>query len=421
VASFFWTSCATPARPAERQLARLALTLLVAACAPAGAPAGGRQDGVTSSATAATVTAAAQPRPSPGASAAATGSAAPSHETNEPHSITVIAGGDVSFGRVTGQLLLHDPSRDDFTKIRPLLERADVRFVNLESTLSEQGGRTVNPHSKLVFTGPPVAAEALARAKIDVVSLANNHAWDFGRQALLETLAHLDRVGIAYTGVGRTRDAAYGPTFVERRGFKLAFLAVTDMWNQVLHPHPGKEHIADAAEAEQVLRRIRALRRDEHVDFILVSFHGGVEYGPTPLPRHRQLLHKLIAAGADAVIGHHPHVLQRVELLAGKPIFYSLGNLMMRMKPGKRWTEIGALARLELSRTKPPVVELCPHRIWVHVPIPLAGDERRTFYEGLFRHRLGRLLQDGAAEQPDSAAELGDFTADGCAPLRPRR
>ncbi len=395
-------------------LALWAAMVLAAACTRSESQLGG-------STSVASASAASTAEPAPVAtSTAQPQEAAPKPLASKPDHITVIAGGDVSFGRITGQLLLHDPGRNDFDKIRPLLESADVRFINLESTLSEQGGRTVSPYNRLVFTGPPIAADALARARIDIVALANNHAWDFGKKALFETMDHLDRVGIAYTGVGKTNDAAYGPTFIERRGFKLAFLAVTGMWNQVLYPHPGKEYVADAAQDQRVIDGIRRLRQDQTVDFILVSFHGGVEYIPTPLPRHRELLRSFIAAGADVVIGHHPHVLQRVELASGKPIFYSLGNLMMRMKPGKRWTEIGALARIKLSRARPPAIEVCPHRIWVHEPIPLYGDERRDFYEGVFRYRFGRLLKNGALDRPDGAVELGDFTADGCAPITPR-
>jgi poly-gamma-glutamate synthesis protein (capsule biosynthesis protein) len=146
--------------------------------------------------------------------------------------LVFVAAGDVSFGRALGDMLLADPAYDFFAPTETILRAADVRFVNLESQLSDQNGRTVHPDNRLVFTGPPAGADALARGRIDVVSFANNHAWDFGKPAFLETRAHLERVGVDYAGAGRTRERAYSPVIVERAGFRLALLAVTDIWKQ---------------------------------------------------------------------------------------------------------------------------------------------------------------------------------------------
>ncbi|MBI4703897.1 MAG: CapA family protein [Deltaproteobacteria bacterium] len=299
------------------------------------------------------------------------------------------------------------------TPLRRLLATADVRFVNLESTLSEQGGETGSPHNQLVFTGPPAGAAALGRAGIDVVSLANNHAWDYGRDALLETMDHLDRAGIAYVGAGRTRQDAYGPRVVARAGFRVAFVAVTDIWNQGFDPHPGKELVADASE-ESLLAAVRAARALRAVDAVLVSYHGGEEYLAEPRERQERLLRAAIDAGADVVLGHHPHVVQRVDFYRGKPIFYSLGNLLMRMKTGEPWTEFGMLARLVLGRGGAAVsVEICPFRIFGLDPVPLAADPKRRPYEALFRFKYGLLLRGPAA------ARMGELGADGCARLLP--
>jgi poly-gamma-glutamate synthesis protein (capsule biosynthesis protein) len=353
------------------------------------------------------------------AAAPAQSATAPSAAPAEAGSIVLVAGGDVSFGRLLGQRLLREPQHDAFATVRPLLDPADVRFVNLECTISDQGGETQSPISQLVFTAPPATAPALARAKIDIVSLANNHAWDYGQAALFETFDRLEAEKVAYVGAGRSREEAYRPRVVEKSGVKLAFVAVTAVWNQALADHPGLEFVANA-EIDSLRAAVRQARAIDGVDHVIVSHHGGYEYVDRPHPGTLELFSAAVDAGADAVIGHHPHVVQRAGILRGKPIFYSLGNLLMRMVTGKPWTQFGMLARLRLGRRGAIAsVEICPFRIHGFEPIPLAGDPERALFEEHFRAAFVRLLDFGARERPETAATLGAFAADGCAPLTP--
>lgn len=328
--------------------------------------------------------------------------------------LVLVAGGDVDFGRLRGQALLRDPMRDDLAPLRPLFDSADVRFANLESTITDQGGETQAPWSRLVFTAPPAAARVLAGAGIDLVSLANNHAWDYGEAGLFETFERLERAGVAWVGAGRNRDEAYRPSAIDRRGQRMAFIAVTGIWNQALDPHPGEERIANA-DGDALGKAIRSVRSAPDVDRVVVSFHGGDEYVDRPLPRVRALLTGALDAGADAVIGHHPHVIQRVEIHDGKPILYSLGNLLMRMPNGEPWTEYGLVARLTFERRGPIDVEVCPLRTSGLDVVPLAADPERSFHEAYFRHRFEQLLRDGAAVDPQSSVTLARFGVDGCA------
>ena len=119
------------------------------------------------------------------------------------------------------------------------------------------------------------------------------------------------------------------------------------------------------------------------------------------------------------MIGHHPHVLQRVAFHHGKPILYSLGNFLMRMVTGKPWTEYGALARLTFRADASPRVELCPYRIFGFEPLLLGDDERKDFYLQSFRFTFDRLQREGALIDPVTAATMGDFGEDGCAPVTP--
>jgi poly-gamma-glutamate synthesis protein (capsule biosynthesis protein) len=329
-------------------------------------------------------------------------------------SLTLIAGGDVCLGKALGQELLRDPAYDPFAPAAALLASADVRFVNLEGQLSDQRGETQHPGNPLVFTGPPAGADALARAGITVVSVANNHMWDYGEGAFLETLRHLERAGVAYAGGGRTRRRAYTPVLIERDGFRVAVLAVTDIWNQgTLWEHPARERVA-AADVEGLAATVRAARVKLHADAVVVSQHGGVEYLDWPPPHTRAFARASIDAGADAFLGHHPHVIQGVEVWRGRPIFYSLGNFVMTMSGEHPEAAIGMLARLRLRRGAPPEVEVCPVRSEGLGVVPLAADPQRVATEAAFTERLKRVSTSARRAAP----ALGPFAADGCAPLQ---
>jgi poly-gamma-glutamate capsule biosynthesis protein CapA/YwtB (metallophosphatase superfamily) len=330
-----------------------------------------------------------------------------------PTRLTLLAAGDVSFGRLVGQILLREPRRALFAPMAALFDSADVRFANLEGPISDQGSETVSPANNLVFNGPPASADALVAARIDVVSTANNHAWDYGKSALLETLAHLDRAGVAHVGTGPTLADARRPVIVERQGFRLAFLAVTDIWNQgSLGKHPARDYVA-SADRDALVRAVRDLRADTSVDAILVSYHGGEEYRSDPLPGTRALAEAVIDAGADAFLGHHPHVAQGITFHAGRPIVYSLGNLLMRMHSGHPETEMGLAVKLELSRGAPSRLFACPFRIHGIEPIPLGADPRRRDYESRFFARLSTLARQAGG------ASFGPPGADGCARVEP--
>ncbi len=336
---------------------------------------------------------------------------APSPSPRREH-LTLIAGGDVFFGRIVGQVLLAKPHTDVFSQVRGWLRSADMRFANLESQLSEQKGVTVHPDNRLVFTGPPIAADALARAGFDIVSLANNHMWDFGKDALWQTFANLERVKVAYVGAGRNRETAYGPVVIEREGFKLAFVAVTDIWNMgQLSRHVAREFV-HRADPEIVRKVVEKLRRDETIDAIVVSYHGGSEYMEEPTLPTRKVVHAAIDAGADIVLGHHPHVAQGISWYRGRPIVYSLGNFTMGMKGEHPWSQYGFLARVRFTRDNVPAVAVCPFLIDYFTPVPLSQPRLEASQTYFFRklRSLSRRVAGSTIAAP---------ATDGCASVTP--
>jgi poly-gamma-glutamate capsule biosynthesis protein CapA/YwtB (metallophosphatase superfamily) len=318
-------------------------------------------------------------------------------------SLVLAAGGDVNFGRECGQAILNDGSYDPFSGLGSAWSSADARFVNLESQLSDQHGVTQNPLHRLIFTGPPAGADVLARARISLVSTANNHAWDYGKSALFETILNLERAGVAFAGTGTDVDRAYSPALIHEHGLRLALFAVTQVWNQPpFASHEGRGFVA-WADLDKLRPRIERARREN--DFVIVSYHGGEEYEESPSERTQRFVAGLMALGVDAVIGHHPHVAQGVGWVGGRPILYSLGNLVFAGHTEKPWTLQSFFVRLELRRGLRPLLAVCPFTLDGHRPRSFDVAWRAGF-ERFRRHLLATSAYVGGVEvsAPD---ELG--------------
>jgi poly-gamma-glutamate capsule biosynthesis protein CapA/YwtB (metallophosphatase superfamily) len=204
-----------------------------------------------------------------------------------------------------------------------LLRDADIAMVNLECPITDRGVRQTKPFT---FRMRPRCAPTIADAGIDIVNLANNHIYDFGRDGLFDTMMYLDSLGVQHTGAGRTAEEAHRGVIHDIRGVRLGFLGyygggeAPAAWGK----NPG---VADRNIAA-ISRDIKRMRREDSVQFIVVNFHWGVEKAQYPQPPQVSFARAVIDAGADAVIGHHPHVLQGIERYRNGVIVYSLGNFI---------------------------------------------------------------------------------------------
>ena len=335
---------------------------------------------------------------------------APANEPAPARALSVVFGGDVSFARATGRRMLREPSFNPLARLAPLLRGSDVSFANLESPLCARGTETQDPQRPLVFSGPASGARALSLSGFDLVSLANNHIWDYGRAGLLETLTHLEQAGVRYVGVSGEPGFAEEPQIMQVNGWSLAWLAVTDVWNPGEQGMPlAAPHVA-FANAERYALAVRELR-DRH-DLIFVSYHGGREYSEHVSREQRAFARAIMQAGADAFVGHHSHVVQGIEWFDARPAFYSLGNLRFERSRASPATASGMLARLRFERGQRPRVEMCPYRIDDDGPVPVG--EGDALEHGELRRRFARVASYAGF------TTIGATAPDGCLPVQPR-
>ncbi len=256
------------------------------------------------------------------------GSLAPSSEAGppQPPMVQLVFAGDVMIGRSIGQRIALKGTDYPFAPIQPLLTQADLAFGNLESPLTT--AKYVLHGYNLV--GNPRHVASLTYAGFDVLALANNHSTDHGPAGLAETIHTLDGAGIAHVGAGATISDAYAALLQATGPITVAFLAYDGTAGSATATldTPGTAGIGGAS----VARNIARARKE--ADLVVVSVHWGREYHALPDARQRALARMLARAGADVIIGHHPHVVQPLEWLTDNGrstptlVAYSLGNFI---------------------------------------------------------------------------------------------
>jgi poly-gamma-glutamate synthesis protein (capsule biosynthesis protein) len=250
-----------------------------------------------------------------------------------------------------GDLMLDDgPGRtiaaggDPLAPFAAALADADFRIGNLECPVATAG----KPMESKIFSfrADPRAIGVL-KGRFDAVALANNHSGDYGKDAFLQTMQFLDGAGIAHFGGGRNLAAAHAPLWIEKRGLRVAVLAYNEFKPRVFEAGADTPGIAWSEDSE-VVTDIRAARA-AGADVVIPFMHWGWERETVPTERQRRLARLMIDAGADMVVGGHPHVTQGAETYRGKPIVYSLGNFVFdgfELPAAKR----GWLLRLTLDK-----------------------------------------------------------------------
>ena len=250
-----------------------------------------------------------------------------------------------------------------FNYLKELYKSSDINFVNLEGPLAES--KRYEAHR---IASDPGYANAMKKAGINVVNIANNHCFDADESGLLETLDSLEEVRIRYTGVNRNRHSARKATITEVDGFKIGWLGYTQKMARVTLDYAvAREDRVGCLPLDPYIIKDDIENAKKDADFVIVTPHWGVENTHKTSKIITNFGHWLIDAGADAVIGHGPHLYQAVEIYKNCPIFYSLGTLIFGIW-FKSWTN-NILARIRIQNGKIHCLEI----------IPVSGIKRELF------------------------------------------
>jgi len=274
-----------------------------------------------------------------------------SHQTAEEKTIEIILTGDIMLDRGV-EYMINKYGGDfkfPFLKIADELKTADIVFGNLEGPISDKGNKVGSIYS---FRANPKAIEGLSLAGFNVLSLANNHAFDYGRQALEDTFLSLKTAGISYAGAGFNATEAGAPIIKIIKGTKIGFLAYTNLGSENWKAIGGNSGINWISESdfEKVKNEIKLAK--EKADILIVSLHAGEEYQKTPNQFQIDFFKMAGDAGADFVFGHHPHIVQ--------PDFYSLGNFIFDQSFSKETME-GEIVKIMVKDKR--IREVIPQKI----------------------------------------------------------
>jgi len=268
-----------------------------------------------------------------------------------------------------------------FADVAPALQSADIAFVNLESPVSDMGTR--NSAKEYTFRSRPALIDGMVAAGIDVVGMANNHVLDYGPKALADTIERLDRAGIAHAGAGANKAAAATPALLAAPAGIVAVLAFTEIVPGGFAATGKSPGVQPAMPLDDVIEAIA--EANKRVDFVVVSFHWGVEYSPDASHAQRVLAHRAVDAGADLILGHHPHVIQGLELYRDRLIAYSLGDFVFDHY--SRPTGEAFVLRVTMNRSGPPSFVVVPVYLSQEsgVPAIVSGEEADIILDRLIR------------------------------------
>ncbi|MBN2168156.1 MAG: CapA family protein [Actinobacteria bacterium] len=304
---------------------------------------------------------------------------------------TLAAVGDVNLGGDMCPTLAANGFGYPWTLVSGFLSESTLAFANLECTMSYRGSAI--PGKSFTFRGDPAALPFVRDAGVDVVSQANNHARDYGTDAMVDCLAYLDSAGIKHCGAGLDYGSAHAPAYLNANGIRVAFLAYDDIGYAGWAAGPGYPGVALPSDTAQMAADIAEAGRN--ADFVVTSFHWGTERKYTPDPSQVNYARYAIDCGADLVLGHHPHVVQGFGFYNGKPVANSLGNFIFN--PGSGECRYTVLTRYTFSGNGFVSMEAQPYYISNGRPQLMGGAEGLQWISRV----AGMSQQQGAPARVD--------------------
>jgi hypothetical protein len=316
---------------------------------------------------------------------------------DETHEWSVVVCGDWAPLEQLPALMSDPPGF--YGDLLPIMQETDLAVVNLESVLTDDGLQPIMKDG-IAIQLPTCAIAGLSIVPFHLACLANNHIFDYGAEGLIKTQELLERHHIRSVGAGLCAEEAERARFLQFGNTQLAVVNVAEGEEaRSLNGGPGVASL-DLSRLRAQLSSLRA-----QADVLVVVVHAGREYLPVPSPYIRTIYRSLVDAGADLVVGHHPHVPQGIELHNGTPIAYSLGNFALWMRATVEYRRLGYFLKARFRGSELHVLEIWPYRIGLDGLSLLAGEQLAGFLLEL--EELSALIADD-----DRLADVWDAYAD---------
>jgi len=313
--------------------------------------------------------------------------------------------GDILLASGVGRKIDENGPNYPFEKVKSYLSSSDLAIGNLESAVAVSGSPMQG--KEYTFRAEPKVIGGLKYSGLDILSLANNHILDYGREAFIETLGHIEDSGLNYIGAGEDIDQAYRPVTVESKGEKVAIFGASRVipsgsWYATKN-NPG---VAGAYNTERLIEEIKNAKGN--VDYVIVYIHWGTERETISNKLQRSLAKTLIDNGADIIVGTHPHVLQGFEFYKGKLIAYSMGNFIFT-----NYNNPTMILNVVIDKKRIKSAEVIPCMIRSYVPEPISVEkDKMDIYQMLENRSTNVNIVDGELFEYNSNGSVDESMVD---------
>lgn len=308
----------------------------------------------------------------------------------EGDTVTLAFVGDILPAARVLELMTKNGYDYPYREAKEILSAADITAGNLESSITNRG--TAAEDKQYLFRAPPETLPAIKEAGFDYLSLANNHTLDFGWEGLSDTMDYLDDIELQHSGSGNDDQEAFTPAYIERNGIIVAYIGVTRVV-PVTTWKADRNH-AGVAEAYTPNRAEAAIKEaKENADLVVVMVHWGEERSEKPIDHQTDLAYRFVDAGADLVVGSHPHVLQGFEAYKGKWIAYSLGNFVFSTTASSKTSETGVL-NAECDKAGDCLLKFQPMFATNSQPAPMDALKGKELLERLSSLSFGATVEE---------------------------
>ncbi len=326
----------------------------------------------------------------------------PTFSHAEKSSVTISLAGDVLLGSWIGKHMETHGVDYPWESVSKVFLDSDLSLVNLECSVGTVGEAQ---DKEFTYRANPKALQGLVNAGIKGVSIGNNHTLDFGRECFVQTLDNLEKHNIKYTGGGRDINAAFEPAIWEINGIKIGFLGFSRVTPHVdwyaTEKRAGTVNGYDG-NSKNMIKAVQQAKEKENVDFLIVSFHWGIQLADYPRDNDVAIAKELIDNGADCIMGHHPHVLQGIEFYKDRPIVYSLGNFIFGSKNER--TSQTMIFNMEINKDGIINTSIIPGMIKSGKPVISEGEDKEKII-----NLINKLSSDWGTKVSDNGNIIGDI------------